>query len=150
MVVGLFLWDSFCLVFKVFWIRNIFLSLFINRVFARSLIRNNLICKQNFMNNSIKHPGSKNSRKILFIWFRAPTWKNSNEFSTSIIFLHGLMYDVSIFDQSQLFNSFLQLAKFIGVFIDNPVNDLMDLWVNLVVSYGDVICTSWRDLDLPR
>ena len=60
------------------------------------------------------------------------------------------MYDVSIFDQSQLFNSFLQLAKFIGVFIDNPVNDLMDLWVYLVVSYGDVIGTSRRDLDLPR
>lgn len=150
MIIGLLLWNSFRLVFKIFRISKIFLSFFINGIFLRSLIRNNLICKQYFMYNSIKHSCSEYSGKKLFIWFRAPTWENSDKFSAPIKLLHCFMNDVSIFDHRQLLNSFIQLPKFIAVFIDHPINDLIDLWVNLVVSYRDIISTGWWDLDLPR
>lgn len=102
------------------------------------------------MHDSVKHPSSKDTWEVLFILFWAFAREDSYELTTSIVFLDCFIQNIPKLKHTRLSNTLIKSSKFIIVVFYNFFQNQVQLWINVVTWHHDVVCSSWRDLNLAR
>ena len=103
MIIALLRWHSLDLVLEILGVGRLLLLVAFGDNLVELcvlLVREQFIGKQRLMHNPIEHPRPEHPRKILLVRLRALARENTNELTAPIIFLNGLVKNVSEFDEA--------------------------------------------------
>ena len=100
------------------------------------------------MSNSVKHPSSKYSREVLFIWLRVLTWKDSHKFAASVVFLDSFVKNIPKSEQRRLSESLLEMGILFRVLFKHSIQNLSQLGICRVAIEQNLVGSCWWDLYL--